>query len=298
MSLPSGCALSRNLLGTSGRLRHRRGIIGRVQSWQCLTVAEQTLVRRALSGAWLAGTVQIYGMALRWAGVQNVPPRSYTDEEQRRLVPHLADVAVDLAARGLLAVARCADGGRVREPLALGGPLQQIVTDPANWIWNPSSASAYQLSAPQHVHEHWFADAYPTADTAGLPAWEQLSRAEREVLVCAGEASGMLTGAFGIWPDPPADLTPAERHVWIERQVTPLLPFVRAGWIEVRHYPTSGSDAYAVIPADALSQALADPALREGQDWGVGVGCVFTYHGLAIWRSEWSSAWNSRLTFD
>src|SRR5439155_16403538 len=72
----------------------------------------------------------------------------------------------------------------------------------------------------------------------------------------------------------------------------------RAGRIEVRHYPTSGSDAYAVIPADALSQALADPALREGQDWGVGVGCVFTYHGLAIWRSEWSSAWNSRLTFD
>ena len=60
-----------------------------MQSWERLTVAEQTLVRRALSGAWLAGTVQIYGMALRWAGVQNVPPRSYTDEEQRRLVPIL-----------------------------------------------------------------------------------------------------------------------------------------------------------------------------------------------------------------
>lgn len=269
-----------------------------MQSWERLTVAEQTLIRRALSEAQLAGTIQIYGMALRWAGVPEVPPRGYTYEEQRRLVPHLAEVALDLAARGLLVVARCAHDGRSREPIAFGGPLRQILIDPANWIWNPSSPCAYQLGAAQHVQDHWFADAYPTADTTGLPAWEQLSGAEREVLVCAAEASGMLTGAFGIWPDPPADLTPTERHLWIEQQLTPLLPFVRAGWIEVRHYPTSGSDAYTVIPADALSQALANPGVRDGPDWGVGVGCVFTYPGLAVWRSQWSGAWNSRLSFD
>jgi hypothetical protein len=269
-----------------------------VQPWERLSVAEQTLLRRAVSEGRLAGTIQLYGMALRWAGVSGVPARSYTSQEQRRLVPHLADVALDLAGRGLLAVARCTDDGRVREPVTSGRPLQQILTDPANWIYNPSPAFSYQFTAPQSVRDHWFADAYPAADTAGLPAWEQLSVAEREVLVCAAETSGMLTGAYGIWPDPPADLTRADRHVWIEQQLTPLRPFVHAGWIEVRHYPTSGSDAYTVIPADTLSHALADPAIREGSDWGVGVGCVFTYHGLAIWRSQWSSAWNSRLTLD
>src|SRR5438477_10682072 len=119
MSLPSGCALSRNLLGTSGRLRHRRGIIGRVQSWERLTVSEQTLVRRALSGAWLAGTVQIYGMAPRWAGAQNVPPRSYTHKAHRALVPHLAAVAVDGAARRRLALIPACRAGPVRAPLGL-----------------------------------------------------------------------------------------------------------------------------------------------------------------------------------
>jgi hypothetical protein len=225
-------------------------------------------------------------MALRWSGVPGVPSRSYTDDEQRRLVPTLAEVALDLAARDLLAVARCVDFGRVREPVAVGGALRGVLTDPVNWIWRPGTAASYQLNAPRHVHERWFADAYPTADRADLPAWEQLSRAEREVLVCAAEASGMLTGVFGIWPDPPAGLGLADRQAWVERQAAPLLSLVRADLIEVRHYP--GGDAYTVIPANMIGQALADPAIRDGEDWGTGVGCVFTFDGLAIWRSGWS----------
>jgi hypothetical protein len=68
--------------------------------------------------------------------------------------------------------------------------------------------------------------------------------------------------------------------------------------IEVRHYPSSGSDSYTVIAVDVLGRALADPAIREGEDWGVGVGCVFTLEGLATWRTGWAGAWNGRLSFD
>jgi hypothetical protein len=87
----------------------------------------------------------------------------------------------------------------------------------------------------------------------------ETEHAAREVLVCAAEASGMLTGAFGIWPDPPARLETNERQAWIEEQLAPLLSFVRTGLIEVRHFPSGDSDAYTVIAADSLGEALADP---------------------------------------
>ncbi|MFB7511111.1 hypothetical protein, partial [Streptomyces broussonetiae] len=117
-----------------------------------------------------------------------------------------------------------------------------------------------------------------------------------QVLVCAAEASGMLTGPFGIWEDPPSDLSGTERLDWVDRQLAPLVPFVRAGWIEVQHHPDTDSDAFTVIPLGGLCSALADPIVRyEGDDWGVGIGCTFTYAGLAIWRSGWSRAWSSRL---
>jgi hypothetical protein len=68
--------------------------------------------------------------------------------------------------------------------------------------------------------------------------------------------------------------------------------------IEVRHFPGGDSNAYSVITVEVLGQALADPANRDGEAWGVGMGCVFTFRGLAIWRNAWSAAWSSRLHFD
>jgi hypothetical protein len=271
---------------------------GQVPTWNTLSIAEQTLIRAAVSGARLAGTVQTYGAAMRWAGMPGVPPRSYTDDEQCRLVPQLADVAMTLATGGLLSIVRRRHLRGEGEVLLSGEPLRHVLAEPANWIWNPSSANDYTFRAAQQLRDRWSADVYPVVDTADFPAWEQLSREQREVLVCAAESSGMLTGAFGIWTDPPSELQGADRQAWIEEQLAPLLFFVRAGLIEVRHFPDDSSDAYSVVPVDALGQTLADPAVRESEDWGVGVGCVFTYDGLAVWRNAWSGGWNSRLRLD
>ncbi|MEE4423502.1 hypothetical protein [Streptomyces bugieae] len=78
-----------------------------------------------------------------------------------------------------------------------------------------------------------------------------------------------------------------------------LAPFVRDDWIEVQHYPDTDSDAFTVIPIGSLCSALADPSVRyEGDDWGVGVGCTFTFAGLTIRRGGWSHPWGSRLNVD
>jgi hypothetical protein len=180
-----------------------------------------------------------------------------------------------------------------------GSELHEVLTEPANWIWAPDAARHFTLGAPQPVREHWFDGAHPTADTTGLPAWDELSLPQREVLVCASESSGMLTGPFGIWQDPPADLDSVERLAWIDGQLDPLLPFVRDGWIEVLHHPDEDSAAYTVIPLERLRYALDDPSIRyDGDEWGVGIGCIFTYAGLAIWRGGWSKAWSRRMILD
>jgi hypothetical protein len=119
------------------------------------------------------------------------------------------------------------------------------------------------------------------------------------VLVCAAEFSGMLTGPFGIWADPPSGLDSTQLLEWADQQLAPLLPFVRNGWIEVRHLPEADSDTFTVIPLENLRTALTDPAVRyEGDDWGVGITCVFTYTGLAVWDGPWSREWHKRLNFD
>lgn len=271
-----------------------------VDSWESLTIAEQTLMRRAISGYSLAGTVQNYGVALRWAGVADAPPpRSYTEDEQRALVPRLATVALDLAERGLLTVHEGESYRAVPPVLVVGQELVEVLTDPISWLWSPGPRRHFSLTAPQAVGERWFDGAHPTADTSALPTWDELSVEEREILVCAAEFSGMLTGAFGIWEDPPAALGTAERLAWVDRQLAPLLPFVREGWIEVQHCPDEGSDAFTVIPLEDLRTALADPAIRyEGDEWGIGVGCLFTYAGLAVWRGGWGDEWGRRLDFE
>ncbi|MFI0938566.1 hypothetical protein [Streptomyces sp. NPDC021020] len=258
-----------------------------MRSWDSLTIAEQTLMRSALSDYPLTGVVQDYGAALRWAGAEGAPaPRSYTDDEQRAVVPGLAAAALDLAERGLLAVR---EGERYRPavPRPVTGPqLRRVLAEPANWLWSTRPERHLFLSAPEPAREHWSGDAYPVADPAGLPTWGELSVEEREVLLCAGDAGAMLTGAFGLWEDPPDELDAARRRAWVERQIAPLLRFVRDGWIEVRHHPDGDSDTFSVIGVDSLGTALADPAVRyEGDRWGIGVGCVFTHTGLAVRRA-------------
>ncbi|MET9614660.1 ATP-binding protein [Kitasatospora indigofera] len=98
------------------------------------------------------------------------------------------------------------------------------------------------------------------------------------------EASGMLTGPFGIWADLPDDLAEADRPAWVDAQLAPLLPLVRDGWIEVRYRPDPDRDEFTVIPFEDLRRAFSDPALRrdDADDWGIGLTCVFTHAYLAL----------------
>ncbi|GHI41583.1 hypothetical protein [Streptomyces violascens] len=272
-----------------------------MRSWNSLTLAEQTLLRRAMSQDPLAGMIQTYGMALRWAHAEEAPPpRSYSAAEQRELVPMLGAVMRSLVERDLVIVREVAGmSPSPSDPVLTGDALHAVLKGPANWLWTPTSERRFSLATPDAVRRDWGDDACPVMDADGFPAWDGLSRAQREVLVCAAEASGMLTGPFGIWEDLPSGLLGAERIAWVDRQFTPLIPFVRAGWIEVRHYPGVNDDAFTVIPADDLQHALADPAIRyEGDEWGVGIGCVFTDVGLAVWRGGWGRAWGRRLRID
>jgi hypothetical protein len=44
---------------------------------------------------------------------------------------------------------------------------------------------------------------------ADRPGWRELSKPEHAILVSAIQASGMLTGPFGIWSQPDPALTAA-----------------------------------------------------------------------------------------
>jgi hypothetical protein len=209
-------------------------------------------------------------------------------------------VTTDLADRGLLTVRESAGlVSSVSDITVEGSRLRAVLAKAENWLWSPDTASRFRLSAPRFVHERWFDDAYPTADSSGLRRWDELGVDQRRVLVCAAEASGMLTGPFGIWDGPPAELDARHRLDWVDRQLAALLPFVGDGLIEVRRYSGAASDEFAVVAVDRLGDTLTDPVLWCGDlDWGVRVGCVFTYAGLAVWRAGWSGAWKSRLTFE
>ncbi|ACU70664.1 hypothetical protein Caci_1743 [Catenulispora acidiphila DSM 44928] len=256
-------------------------------TWGSLTFAEQTLMRHAIGGRRLAGSVQVYGIGLRWAGAADAPPlRSYTDAEQRKLIPMLAATVLDLIDGGYLVVQESHHAFlRPSDPILAGSQVRDVLADADNWIWDHERSRHFYLGAPAAVREQWTEDAWPAADATGLPTWNELTETEQDILICAQESSGMLTGDFGDWPDPPADSSPAERLAFVEEQLSPLLPFVRKGWIEVRHMPDATSDAFTVIPFEELHSAFADPAMRyQGEEWGIGLSCVFTYAGLAVRR--------------
>lgn len=255
--------------------------------WGSLTFAEQTLMRHASYGGLLAGCVQIHGIDLRWAGAADAPPlRSYTDAEQRALVPMLAEAALGLVGSGCLSIRE----SRWMSPSADDAILtdqqvRNVLADADNWMWNPGHSSGLRLEVPTAVREQLAEHAWPTADASGLPAWDDLTAVEQDILICAQESSGMLTGDFGDWPDPPAHLDAEGRRAFVDEQLAPLVPFVRAGWIEVRHIPDADSDAFTVIPLDALHTAFADLDLRyQGEEWGIGFTCAFTHAGLAVRR--------------
>ncbi|MER7579826.1 hypothetical protein [Kitasatospora sp. NPDC097691] len=273
-----------------------------MKPWTALSPAEQTLMRRGLWQSRLAGTIQQYGIDLRWAGAKDAPLlRSYTEDEQRALVPRLASVALDLVERGLLTVrTRQGLGAAPTDPVLTGSQLQDVLAEPANWLRSPEAAVTFDLDATEPAREWWQASTLPVVVGDGLPGWDELTREQQEVLVCASEAGGLLTGPFGIWEDLPTESAGVELSEWVDRRLAPLLPYVREGWIEVRHFAVESGDAFTVIPLDDLRTAFADRSLRydDGDDWGVGFGCVFTYTGLAVWLSGGSAAWGSRLTFE
>ena len=228
--------------------------------WQSLTLIEQTLMRGAFSGDRVANQIHHYGEALRWADSADSLPRSYTTDEILALVPQFSESALGLAERELLLL-REAAGPWIQDadPTPSGHVLAAVLAEPGSWIWDPETGGRYFLDAPQAVRERWWTNALPAAEVQDLPDFEALSKAQREILVCAIEGSGMLTGMFGIWDDPPGELEEAERTAWIDRQLAPLTEFVRKGWIEVRHLP--GDDSYTVIALEALREAFADPVL-------------------------------------
>ena len=112
-------------------------------------------------------------------------------------------------------------------------------------------------------------------------------------------ASGYLTGTFGIWDDPSEGLDEPARLAWVVQQLVPLLPFVRKQWIEVRYVTNDPRWRYEVIPLERLVEAFADPMVRhQGDEWGIGLNCVFTDIGYSVWLGAWSQTWGSRLRFD
>ncbi|WP_329498889.1 hypothetical protein [Kitasatospora herbaricolor] len=260
-----------------------------MRSWDTLTVAEQTLLRAAMSGGSLAGRIQAYGTALRWAGAAEAPPpRSWTEDEQRALVPAFAALTLDLAERGLVTVRRLRGSFPAEDdPTVVGAELRDLLGRPSTWLWNPRPPDRHRLTATEAVGEDWRRDRYAVPDAAARPAppaWEELDQDQRDVMICAREASGMLTGPFGIWADLPADLDESDRAGWVDAQFAPLLPLVRDGWIEVRYSPAPDRDEFTVIPFEGLRGAFADPALRrdDADDWGIGLTCVYTHAYLAL----------------
>ena len=114
------------------------------------------------------------------------------------------------------------------------------------------------------------------------------------------EASGTLTGPFGIWSRPDPALTAPERLAAVDDLLEPVLPFVRDGLLEVQHRADSRGDAYRVVPLDGLCSAFNGTEIwRDGADadFSEGAHAVFTFAGYATWHrpqpSRRSAHWHA-----
>jgi hypothetical protein len=120
------------------------------------------------------------------------------------------------------------------------------------------------------------------------PAWRELGEPERTILVSAMEASGMLTGPFGIWSQPDPALAAQQRLAEIDELLAPLLPLVRDELIEVQYRTDVRSDAYKVIPLDELRSAFNGTEIwhdHADAEFAEGAHAVLTFAGYATWHA-------------
>ncbi|MEV7213407.1 hypothetical protein AB0O31_10005 [Kitasatospora cineracea] len=249
-----------------------------MRTWDELTVTEQVLVRRAVDGTGPRGSARHVAAVLRWAGSSEVPRRrNASPEEQAARVPELAAAVLRLVAGGWLTLRRESGAGFVRAegPEVTGAELERLVADPATWVW-PGGDRVLALRVTGEGRRRWEARACaPDAP----PTIHQLDLTEDEdrVRVCAMEASGWLTGPFGILADLPAGLEGEELKAYVAAELAPLARFVREGSIEVLHVAEPAAEG-TVVPLEDLVDAFGDRELRcdDRDDWGVGFTCVLT----------------------
>ncbi|WP_457034192.1 hypothetical protein [Kitasatospora sp. P5_F3] len=198
-----------------------------MKTWDELTLTEQVLVRRAVSGIIARGTARHVTAVLRWAGSPEVPRRRDASlEEQTARVPELAAATLRLVAGGWLTLRRALGTAFVQEdsPEVVGAELEQVVADPATWIWTPDGESkvpSLSLRATEEGDRHWEA----AANAPGAPPTIHqldLTEAEDRVRVCAMEMSGWLTGPFGILADLPSGPAGEELRAYVAADLAPL----------------------------------------------------------------------------
>ncbi|GLW73319.1 hypothetical protein Kpho02_56180 [Kitasatospora phosalacinea] len=253
-----------------------------VQSWDDLSVTEQVLVRRAVDGTSPRGSAMHVTAVLRRAGSPGVPRRrNASPAEELARVPELAAAAHRLVAGGWLTLRRALSTAFVQEdgPAVTGPELARVLADPATWLLprdGRNDLPVLSLRATAEGRRLWEAAAYAPGAPGTVHEWE-LTADEEAVVVCAMEASGWLTGLWGVLVEPPADLAGEELRAFVAADAAPLLRLVRAGAVEVLHVAERGAEP-AVVPPEDLLDALCDRELRrdDGDEVEVGFTCVLT----------------------
>ncbi len=162
-----------------------------------------------------------------------------------------------------------------------------MLRDPATWIWDAQDPSRYRLDASESPHAQWYLDAYFAAAHPDYAARRDLGEPEQRILLSAQEASGMLTGPFGIWTQPDPELTPSERMAEVDELLAPLIPFVRDNLLEVQFRTDVRTDAYTVIPLSELRSAFNGTEIwhdHDDADFFEGAHVVLTFSGYATWH--------------
>ncbi|KQV11385.1 MULTISPECIES: hypothetical protein [unclassified Kitasatospora] len=253
-----------------------------MKTWDELTLTEQVLVRRAVRGTFARGTARHVAAVLRWAGSPEVARRRYASPgEQAARVPELASATLGLVAGGWLTLRRVLGTAFVQEdgPQVVGAELEQVVADTATWVraWDGGSdGPVLSLRATEEGRRRWEAAAYAPGTPPTIHQLD-LTGDEARVRVCAMEASGWLTGPFGILADLPSGLAGEELREYVAADLAALVRFVREGRIEVLHVAEPDAEA-TVVPLEDLLDAFGDRDLRceDRDDWGVGFTCVLT----------------------
>jgi hypothetical protein len=266
-----------------------------LRPWSTLSAIEQSLVRGGLRTRRTAGTIQAHGMALRWSHAPHAPlTRGYTYADQHELVPEFANAASNLIAQSVLNVRYTTEAfPQDSDPTVAPGELERVLHDPATWIWNEQEPHHYWLDVPRSAHEHWYHPAYVAMARSDYPAWRELGEPEQAILVSAMEASGMLTGPFGIWSQPQPALTPPQRLDAVDELLAPLLPFVRDGLLEVQFRADARSTEYTVIPLSELRSAFNGTEIwrdHDEADFFENAHAVFTFVGYATWHRPQAAA--------